>query len=48
VITRRGRGPGAHLVFDEGRALGMSSCVACGDCLAVCSAGGLRLRALFP
>ncbi len=46
VITRQGRGRGAHLAFDEGRALASSSCVACGDCLAVCPAGGLRLRGL--
>ncbi len=48
VITRQGRGPGAHLAFDEGRALSASSCIACGDCLVVCPAGGLRLRDLFP
>lgn len=46
VITRRGRGPNAHLAFDDGISLAASSCIACGDCLVVCPAGGLRARSL--
>ncbi len=46
VITRLGRGRGVYLAFDEGRSVGTSSCVACGDCVAVCPAGGLRLASI--
>ncbi len=36
VIGRAGRGEDTHIVFDADQTMGESSCVTCGDCVAVC------------
>ncbi len=41
VIARAGRGATVAVVFDDDRSMGDSSCTGCGDCVAVCPAGGL-------
>ncbi len=39
------RGSHSQIVFDQGDAVGQSSCVACGECVAACPTGALRLPA---
>jgi formate dehydrogenase major subunit len=41
VIGMAGRGADAHVVFDSGDPMGMSSCVACGECVQACPTGAL-------
>lgn len=41
VIGRTGKGHGARIAFDLDRPMGMSTCVACGECAAVCPTGAL-------
>ncbi|MHA1524282.1 MAG: formate dehydrogenase subunit alpha [Alphaproteobacteria bacterium] len=41
VIGMARRGADAHIVFDQGDVMGASSCVACGECVAVCPTGAL-------
>ncbi len=41
VIGLAGRGAHAHIVFDQGDALGASTCVACGECVQACPTGAL-------
>ncbi len=47
VITRIGRGAAIRFSFDDGKTLGMSSCMGCGDCVAVCPAGALTAPGLM-
>jgi formate dehydrogenase major subunit len=37
------RGSHSQIVFDQGDAVGSSTCVACGECVAACPTGALRL-----
>ncbi len=46
VIHRGGKGAAARIVFDDDRPMGASSCVACGECAAVCPTGALTDRPL--
>ena len=41
VITRTGKGYAARIAFDLDSPMGESSCVACGECMAVCPTGAL-------
>ena len=41
VITRTGKGRGARIAFDLDAPMGESTCVSCGECLAVCPTGAL-------
>jgi len=41
VIGLAGRGAMTRIVFDQARALGDSSCVACGECVQACPTGAL-------
>ncbi len=41
VIGMAGRGHGAYPVFDQADPMGDSTCVACGECVAVCPTGAL-------
>jgi formate dehydrogenase major subunit len=41
VIGRGGKGYGAHIVFDDDRPMGESTCVSCGECAAACPTGAL-------
>ena len=41
VIGRTGKGYGARIAFDLDQPMGDSSCVACGECAAVCPTGAL-------
>jgi predicted molibdopterin-dependent oxidoreductase YjgC len=45
VLARSGRGATVAIAFDDDRSMADSSCTNCGDCIAVCPAGGL-LQAL--
>jgi len=44
VIGRLGKGARAWIGFDDGLPMGESSCVACGECQAVCPTGALTNR----
>ncbi len=41
VITRTGKGYVARIAFDLNNPMGESTCVACGECMAVCPTGAL-------
>jgi formate dehydrogenase major subunit len=41
VIGRTGKGYGARIAFDLDDPMGKSSCVSCGECMAVCPTGAL-------
>ena len=41
VIGMAGRGIGSEIVFDMGDPMGMSTCVACGECVQACPTGAL-------
>ncbi|MDI1448707.1 formate dehydrogenase subunit alpha [Polyangium sp. 6x1] len=41
VIGRTGKGHGARIAFDLDRPMGESTCVSCGECMAVCPTGAL-------
>ncbi|NQV83386.1 MAG: formate dehydrogenase subunit alpha [Rhodospirillales bacterium] len=41
VIGMAGRGIGSEIVFDMGDVMGMSTCVACGECVQACPTGAL-------
>ncbi|MDI3290896.1 formate dehydrogenase subunit alpha [Polyangium sp. 15x6] len=41
VIGRTGKGYGARIGFDLDRPMGESTCVSCGECMAVCPTGAL-------
>jgi predicted molibdopterin-dependent oxidoreductase YjgC len=41
VITRTGKGYSARIAFDLNNPMGESTCVACGECMAVCPTGAL-------
>lgn len=41
VITRTGKGYAARIAFDLDVAMGESTCVSCGECMAVCPTGAL-------
>lgn len=41
VITRTGKGHSARIAFDLNSPMGESTCVACGECMAVCPTGAL-------
>jgi len=46
VITRTGKGYQTRIGFDLDVAMGESTCVSCGECVAVCPTGALTHRAL--
>lgn len=46
VITRTGKGYQTRIAFDLDVAMGESSCVSCGECVAVCPTGALTHRVL--
>jgi formate dehydrogenase major subunit len=46
VIGRTGKGAHAHIGFDLNLPMGKSTCVACGECAAVCPTGALFNKAL--
>lgn len=46
VITRSGKGYGTRIAFDLDAPMGDSTCVSCGECMAVCPTGALTNRAL--
>ncbi len=46
VIGRRGKGYGAGIAFDLGAPMGESTCVSCGECVAVCPTGALVNKAI--
>ncbi len=46
VMTRSGKGAATHIAFDLDVAMGASTCVACGECQAVCPTGALTNRRL--
>jgi formate dehydrogenase major subunit len=46
VITRTGKGYGTRIAFDLDLPMGSSSCVACGECAAVCPTGALTHKPL--
>lgn len=46
VMTRSGKGAATHIAFDLDVPMGESTCVACGECAAVCPTGALTNRAL--
>ncbi|MBI4552845.1 MAG: formate dehydrogenase subunit alpha [Candidatus Latescibacteria bacterium] len=41
VIGRAEKGHRAHIVFDDGKPMGESTCVSCGECQAYCPTGAL-------
>ncbi len=41
VLTRSGKGYGARIAFDLDSPMGESTCVSCGECVAVCPTGAL-------
>jgi formate dehydrogenase major subunit len=47
VIGMAYRGHGAKVVFDFDKAMGHSTCVACGECVQVCPTGALMERTLL-
>ncbi|MCC5810483.1 MAG: (2Fe-2S)-binding protein [Ectothiorhodospiraceae bacterium] len=46
VITRTGKGYETRIAFDLDTAMGESTCVACGECVAVCPTGALTHKAV--
>lgn len=46
VLTRTGKGYTTRIAFDLDTPMGESTCVACGECAAVCPTGALTNRAL--
>jgi len=46
VIGMAGRGKDSRIVFDQGDAMGASTCVACGECVQACPTGALMEAAL--
>lgn len=46
VITRTGKGYGARIAFDLDAPMGSSTCVSCGECMAVCPTGALTNKAV--
>jgi formate dehydrogenase major subunit len=46
VIGMAGRGRESRIVFDQGDAMGASTCVACGECVQACPTGALMEAAL--
>ena len=46
VMTRTGKGAVTHIAFDLDVPMGESTCVACGECQAVCPTGALTNRSL--
>lgn len=46
VIGRTGKGYGARIAFDLDAPMGQSTCVACGECAAVCPTGALTNKPL--
>jgi len=44
VIGYAGRGAHSHIVFDQGDAMGESTCVACGECVQACPTGALMSK----
>jgi formate dehydrogenase major subunit len=46
VIGRGGKGYGAHIVFDDDRPMGESTCVSCGECMAACPTGAITDKPL--
>ena len=47
VIGMAGRGISSEIVFDMGDAMGMSTCVACGECVQACPTGALMETTLL-
>jgi formate dehydrogenase major subunit len=47
VIGLAGRGADAHIVFDFGDDMGMSTCVGCGECVQACPTGALMPKTLL-
>lgn len=47
VITRHGKGYEARIAFDLDADMGDSSCVSCGECMAVCPTGALVNKSLL-
>jgi predicted molibdopterin-dependent oxidoreductase YjgC len=47
VITRTGKGYTARIAFDLNNPMGESTCVACGECMAVCPTGALTNKSVF-
>jgi len=41
VITRTGKGYSVRIAFDLNNPMGQSTCVSCGECMAVCPTGAL-------
>jgi predicted molibdopterin-dependent oxidoreductase YjgC len=46
VITRTGKGYDARIAFDLDSPMGESTCVSCGECVAVCPTGALTHKSL--
>lgn len=46
VMTRTGKGYGTRIAFDLDVPMGESTCVACGECAAVCPTGALTHKAV--
>lgn len=46
VMTRSGKGAATRIAFDLDAPMGESTCVACGECQAVCPTGALTNRSL--
>lgn len=46
VITRTGKGHATRIAFDLDTAMGESTCVSCGECMAVCPTGALTNQGL--
>lgn len=46
VITRTGKGYDARIAFDLDTPMGESTCVACGECMAVCPTGALTNKSV--
>ena len=47
VIGYAGRGAHSHIVFDQGDAMGESTCVACGECVQACPTGALMPKTML-
>lgn len=48
VITRTGKGYTARIAFDLSAPMGNSTCVSCGECMAVCPTGALTNKPVAP